>query len=40
MAWYEVDFNYMGIQLLRLFGLARNVHALDAKTAMAKSQAR
>jgi len=25
MAWYEVDFNYMGIQLLQLFGLARNV---------------
>jgi stearoyl-CoA desaturase (delta-9 desaturase) len=37
MAWYEVDFNYMGIQFLRLLGLARNVHALDAKTAMAKS---
>ena len=40
MAWYEVDFNYMGIQLLQLFGLARNVHALDAKTALSKPQAR
>jgi stearoyl-CoA desaturase (delta-9 desaturase) len=40
MAWYEVDFNYMGIQLLQLLGLARNVHALDAKTALAKSQTR
>jgi fatty-acid desaturase len=40
MAWYEVDFNYMGIQLLQLLGLAKNVHTLDAKTAMAKSQAR
>jgi fatty-acid desaturase len=40
MAWYEVDFNYMGIQLLELFGLAKNVHALDAKTALAKSQLR
>jgi stearoyl-CoA desaturase (delta-9 desaturase) len=40
MAWYEVDFNYMGIQLLKLLGLARNVYALDAKTALAKSQSR
>jgi len=40
MAWYEVDFNYMGIQLLKLFGLASNVHALDAKTALAKSPAK
>ena len=40
MAWYEVDFNYMGIQLLQVLGLAKNVHALDAKTAMAKSQLR
>jgi fatty-acid desaturase len=38
MAWYEVDFNYMGIQLLQLLGLAKNVYALDAKTALAKSQ--
>ncbi len=37
MAWYEVDFNYMGIRLLQLLGLARNVHALDAKTALAKT---
>jgi stearoyl-CoA desaturase (delta-9 desaturase) len=40
MTWYEVDFNYMGIQLLKLLGLAKNVHALDAKTALAKSQAK
>jgi stearoyl-CoA desaturase (delta-9 desaturase) len=40
MAWYEIDFNYMGIQLLKLLGLAKNVYALDAKTALAKSQAR
>jgi len=40
MAWYELDVNYMGIQLLQFFGLAWNVHALDAKTALAKSQAR
>ncbi len=38
MAWYEIDFNYMGIQLLQLLGLAKNVYALDAKTALAKSQ--
>ncbi len=38
MAWYEVDFNYMGIHLLQLLGLAKNVYALDAKTALAKSQ--
>src|SRR5271170_1971132 len=38
MAWYEIDFNYMGIQLLQLLGLARNVYALDAKTALAKSR--
>jgi fatty-acid desaturase len=37
MAWYEIDFNYMGIQLLKLLGLAKNVYALDAKTALAKS---
>jgi stearoyl-CoA desaturase (delta-9 desaturase) len=37
MAWYEIDFNYMGIRLLQLLGLARNVHALDAKTALAKT---
>ncbi len=37
MAWYEIDFNYMGIQLLQLLGLAKNVYALDAKTALAKS---
>ena len=40
MAWYEIDFNYMGIQLLQLLGLAKNVYALDAKTALAKSQSR
>ncbi len=40
MAWYEVDFNYMGIRLLQLLGLARNVHALNAKRALAKSQFR
>ena len=40
MAWYEIDFNYMGIQLLKLLGLAKNVYALDAKTALAKSQLR
>ncbi len=40
MAWYELDVNYMGIQMLRWFGLAWNVHALDAKTALAKPQAR
>ena len=39
MTWYEFDFNYLGIQLLALLGLAKNIHALDAKTAMAKSQA-
>ena len=38
MAWYEIDFNYMGIRLLQLLGLARNVHALNAKTALAKSR--
>jgi fatty-acid desaturase len=38
MTWYEVDINYMGIQLLGLLGLAKNIHALDAKTALAKSQ--
>jgi stearoyl-CoA desaturase (delta-9 desaturase) len=38
MAWYEVDFNYMGIRLLQFLGLAKNVYALDAKTALAKSQ--
>jgi len=37
MAWYEIDVNYMGIQLLKLLGLAKNVYALDAKTALAKS---
>ena len=40
MAWYEIDFNYMGIRLLQLLGLAKNVYALDAKTALAKSQMR
>jgi fatty-acid desaturase len=40
MAWYEIDFNYMGIQLLQWLGLAKNVYALDAKTALAKSELR
>ena len=40
MTWYEIDFNYMGIQILKLLGLAKNVYALDAKTALAKSQLR
>jgi stearoyl-CoA desaturase (delta-9 desaturase) len=38
MAWYELDINYMGIRFLELLGLAKNVHALDAKTAIAKSR--
>jgi stearoyl-CoA desaturase (delta-9 desaturase) len=28
MAWWEVDFNYWGIQLLGLLGLARNIRVM------------
>ena len=30
MAWYELDFNYWGIRLLGLVGLARKIKVLDA----------
>ena len=30
MAWYELDFNYWGIRLLGLMGLARKIKVLDA----------
>jgi fatty-acid desaturase len=28
MAWWELDFNYWGIRLLALLGLARNVRVM------------
>jgi stearoyl-CoA desaturase (delta-9 desaturase) len=28
MAWWELDFNYWGIQLLALLGLARNIRVM------------
>jgi stearoyl-CoA desaturase (delta-9 desaturase) len=31
MAWWEVDFNYWGIRLLALVGLARNVKVMRPK---------
>jgi stearoyl-CoA desaturase (delta-9 desaturase) len=28
MAWWEVDFNYWGIRLLALLGLAKNIKVM------------
>ena len=28
MAWYELDFNYWGIKLLALFGLAKKIKVM------------
>jgi fatty-acid desaturase len=34
MAWWEVDFNYWGIQLLALLGLAKNIKVMRPRLAL------
>ena len=29
LAWYEIDFNWYGISLLKKLGLARQIYAVD-----------
>jgi fatty-acid desaturase len=34
MAWWEVDFNYWGIRLLALLGLAKNIKVMRPRSTL------
>jgi stearoyl-CoA desaturase (delta-9 desaturase) len=38
LAWYEIDLNYLGIRMLKLFGLAKDIKIVNLPEKLAEQE--